>query len=459
MSSPSPTSNAEQPTVDEFLKHVVRSGLLDREQLKLALATAPVDAKATDGTAAALAEFLVKTGKLSRFQARKLLNRSYRGLVLGPYQILAPLGKGGMGTVFMARDGRAGRLVALKVLSSRRARAEDRARSRFLREMELSKRVSHPNLAQSYEVGTLQDVHYIAMEFIPGKSLYRVVHEGGPLAPARAARLMAEVASALDHAHQKGLIHRDLKPSNVMVTPNDHAKVLDLGLAFVQGEKADIAIIGGQGYIVGTMDYISPEQSVDPTKVDARSDIYSLGCTLYYGLSGQPPFPGGTSVEKRQRHRNEQAPPLGQLRAGLPAKLVDLVHQMMAKDPADRPATASLVQEQLLIWATEDITLPLDRPNDTHYRMAVAALKDTLEDGSLLDELPLAHATEDVEEEPLAQGEVTRAVGPRLPQTNSAAQPALPAWVLLTVVLGVPVILVTLSFCLAAAVWLVFWRQ
>jgi serine/threonine protein kinase len=447
MSSSSPTSSAEQPTVDEFLQHLLRSGILDREQLKAALATAPSDVKAKENVAGALADFLVKTGKLSRFQARKLLNGAYRGLVLGPYQILAPLGKGGMGTVYMVRDGRDGRLIALKILSSRRAREQGRARSRFLREMDLSKRVSHPNLALTYEVGTLQDVYYIAMEFIPGKSLYRVVQEGGPLTAARAARLLAEVASALEHAHEKGLIHRDLKPSNVMVTPNDHAKVLDLGLAFEQGEKADIEVVGGYGYIVGTMDYISPEQSLDPTNVDARSDIYSLGCTLYYTLSGQPPFPGGTSVEKRHRHRTEEPAPLGQLRPGLPAPFVDLVHGMMAKDPALRPPTARAVREQLLAWAKEDTTLPMDRPNDTNYRIAVAALKDASADSDLLDEIPGAPGSASVEAARLGSGD------------NTGSQSALPVWALLALILGVPALAVVLSFCVAMAAWLVVARH
>src|SRR5204863_3225714 len=123
----------------------------------------------------------------------------------------------------------------------------------------------------TYEVGVLQGVYYIAMEYIPGQSLYRLVHEQGPLPVPRAAHLFAEVAAALDHAHGQGLIHRDLKPSNILVTPHDHAKVLDLGLALVQGEEGgDREVVGGQGYVVGTMDYIAPEQADDPTGVDPR---------------------------------------------------------------------------------------------------------------------------------------------------------------------------------------------
>jgi eukaryotic-like serine/threonine-protein kinase len=459
MSSPSETANIEQPTVEELLQTIELSGVLDREQLAAALAAAPPELTAKETSSGPLAEFLVKIGKLSRFQARKLLQGTHRGLVLGPYQILAPLGKGGMGAVYMARDGRDCRLVALKVLSARRAREEERTRHRFLREMELNKLVAHPHLALTYEVGTLQDVHYIAMEFIPGKSLYRAVAEGGPLTVARAARLLAEVAAALEHAHEKGLIHRDLKPSNIMITPNDHAKVLDFGLAYVQGEEADIKVVGGYGYIVGTMDYISPEQSVDPTKVDARSDIYSLGCTLYYALTGQPPFPGGTSHEKRQRHRTEEPTPLWQLRAGLPTGFVDLVHRLMAKDPAHRPPSAQAVRQELLSWAIEDLALPLDKPNDTNYRIAVAALKEAANDAEELEDISKVEAAVEGEPQPLVSREESQSESKVPEQTNPPAGQPMPPWFLLSLILGIPSVLVAICFLLASLAWLVFRRH
>src|SRR5262249_53251574 len=199
--------------------------------------------------------------------------------------------RGGMGTVYLARDSRTHMLLALKILPPKKAREGERMIARFQREMELCQRVAHPHLTRTYSVGVHQDVYYIAMEFIPGQSLYRLVMEHGPLATPRAARLFAEVADGLHYAHQQGLIHRDLKPSNIMITPNDHAKVLDLGLALIEGEVVtDHTVIGGQGYLVGTMDYIAPEQADDPTKVDARADIYGLGCTLYFALTGRPPF-------------------------------------------------------------------------------------------------------------------------------------------------------------------------
>jgi eukaryotic-like serine/threonine-protein kinase len=345
------------PAVEDFLKTVLRSGLLNREQLGEALRLLPEEQR---DDPQGLANHLVKAGRLSRFQARKLLQGKTLGLVLGPFQVLAPVGKGGMSTVYLARDTRSQLLVALKVLPPKKAQQEERLLARFLREMEMCQRVAHPNLAQTYEVGVSQGVYYIAMEFIPGRSLYRLVNDEGPLAVPRAARLFAEVASALDHAHCRGVIHRDMKPSNVLVAVDDHAKVLDLGLAIIEGEiPKDHTIVGGQGYVVGTMDYIAPEQSEDASKVDARSDIYGLGCTLYFALTGQPPFPGGSTWKKIKRHRTEEPVPLPQLNPAVPPPFIALVRKMMAKRPEDRFESADQVRQELLPWIGGDQARPM----------------------------------------------------------------------------------------------------
>jgi serine/threonine protein kinase len=384
------------PAVDDFLKSVIRSGLLNREQLQAVLRGLP-DNRRHDPKD--LADYLIKTGKLSRFQAGKLLQGTPGGLMLGPFQILAPIGKGGMGTVYLARDQRSEQLLALKILPPKRARTEERLLARFRREMELCQRVAHPHLAWTYEVGVCLGVYYIAMEYIPGKNLFRLVAEEGPLAVARVARLFSEVASALEHAHNQGLIHRDLKPSNIMVTPHDHAKVLDLGLALVQGETAaEREVIGGEGYAVGTTDYMAPEQSANAVKVDPRSDIYALGCTLYYALTGQPPFPGGTSREKIQRHRSEEPASISKLNPAVPPKFVALLGKLMAKDPKKRLASAEAVQEELRGWVAADSIRPLDQPGDLDYRNAVAALEATEPAAELTDEIiPLAELADPAE--------------------------------------------------------------
>jgi serine/threonine protein kinase len=346
------------PAVEDFLRTVLRSGLLSRDELSEALRPVPADQRDNPDL---LADHLVKTGRLSRFQARKLLQGKTLGLVLGPFQVLAPIGKGGMSTVYLARDGRSQLLVALKVLPPKKAREEERLLARFLREMEMVQRVAHPHLAQTYEVGAWQGVYYIAMEFIPGRSLYRLVNAEGPLTVSLAARLFAEVAMALDHAHCRGLIHRDLKPSNIMVTTNNHAKVLDLGLAIMEGEDAtDHTVVGGQGYVVGTMDYIAPEQSEDAAKVDPRSDIYGLGCTLYFALTGRPPFPGGNARKKIKRHRSEEPAPVTELNAAVRPEFAALVQRMMAKRPEDRFESADQLRSQLLPWAGADPGLPVE---------------------------------------------------------------------------------------------------
>jgi serine/threonine protein kinase len=380
--------------VDTFFKSVLRSGLLDRAELQAAIIDVPPDHREDPH---AIAEHLIKRGKLSRFQANKLLKGTAKGLILGNYQILAPLGKGGMGTVYMARDQRSGQLVALKVLPPQRARAEERTLVRFQREMELCKRVRHPHIALTYETGQYKGVYFIAMEYIPGKSLYRVIAEEGPMNPPRVAHLALEVAAGLEHAHQQGLIHRDLKPSNIMVTPHNHAKILDLGLALVAGETGEAMIVGGQGYIVGSMDYISPEQTMDASKVDPRADIYGLGCTLYFALAGQPPFPGGTSSEKIHKHRNDLPPPLFQLRPDVPMDFADMIHRMMAKDPTLRLPSGRAVVEAFRPWALTQMLQPLDRPDDSEFRLAVAALQSADAPTSLSgSELPVVEDSKEM---------------------------------------------------------------
>jgi serine/threonine protein kinase len=424
MQPPAPPSGSSPPSADDFLKAILRSGLLDQAQLEDALRTVPgVDR----GDARAIAEHFIRDGHLSRFQANKLLKGASVGLVLGPYQVLAPLGKGGMGTVYLARDGRSGQLVALKVLAPKRARNEARVRARFLREMEMSQRVSHPHLAWTYEAGQIQGVYYIAMEYIPGKSLYRLIAEGGPLPFPRAARLMAEVAAALEHAHNQGLIHRDLKPSNILVTPHDHAKVLDLGLALIEGERGtDVRVVGGQGYIVGTMDYIAPEQATDPTKADRRSDVYSLGCTLYFALTGRPPFPGGTSKEKILKHRTEEPEPLLKLRPDLPTGFAELVHKMMAKDPDQRFPSAVAAEEELERWANGEPSEPLDRPDDDSYIETVTQLQrvEPSQEYSY-PELPAVPVVRVVELDEIGEDEPRSSPGSRstLPLAETRPQP------------------------------------
>jgi serine/threonine protein kinase len=423
------------PAVDDFLKTILRSGLLDREHLQAALRTVPQGQR---GDPQALAEHLVRNGKLSRFQARKLLEGTALGLKLGPFQVLAPVGKGGMGTVYLARDSRSDQLLALKVLPPKRAREEERILARFRREMEMCYRVAHPNLAWTYEVGVCQGVYFIAMEFIPGNNLFNLVSKEGPLPVPRAARLFAEVASALEHAHMQGLIHRDLKPSNIVITPNDHAKVLDLGLALMQGEiPTDRTVVGGQGYVVGSMDYIAPEQAEDASKADPRSDIYGLGCTLYFVLTGRPPFPGGKAQDKIQCHRTQEPVPINELNPNVPAGFIEVVRKMTAKRPEERFASAAEVQEELEKWLAGEPVRPMDQRGDEAYQHAVAALEAASFDEADRDPV-WAEARPDGEgnADPPASGPI------ELPPPTLPRSPALDWWLLGSIGLGTLVLII-----------------
>ena len=262
-----------------------------------------------------------------------------------------------MGTVvYLARDRRLTEslgdsvLLALKLLPDRKAVEDPKVLARFRREMELGRRVDHPNVVRTFAAGDLDDVHYLALEFVPGRTLRQVVGESGPLSVGDAARIFADVAAGLEHVHERGLVHRDVKPANVMVRPDGRAVVLDLGLAFAPGEPlpADPAIAGGKGYVVGTMDYLAPEQARHATEVGPAADLYGLGCTLYFALTGAPPFPAPDIKQKVRRHRLDPVPVV----PGVPPEFAALVASLMAKTPAERPASAARARELLRAWAT-----------------------------------------------------------------------------------------------------------
>jgi eukaryotic-like serine/threonine-protein kinase len=354
--------------VDDFLRHVLKSGLMDRDALQSVMRRLPRELREQPE---AIAEHLIHNGRLTPFQAQKLLQGASAGLVLGPFQFEAPLGRGGMGMVYLALDTRSGGHVALKLLSPRKAKQDERHLARFQREVELSRRAQHPNIAQIIDAGVLRNVHYIAFEYIPGTTLYRLVTDEGPLPVPRAARLFSEVALALNHAHEVGLVHRDLKPSNIMVTPHDHAKVLDLGLAYSVDEDSLDPDIGGKGYVLGSIDYMAPEQTVNASTVDGRADLYGLGCCLYFALTGRPPFPAGTTRDKIHSHRNTEPTLLQNRNPDVPGAFAGLVHRLLAKDPAQRFASGAEVVAALLPWCQTANAMPVESQGDSVYQDAV----------------------------------------------------------------------------------------
>ena len=268
---------------------------------------------------------------------------------LGQYQLVEELGHGGMGDVYKAFHIKLKRTVAVKLLPAYRQRSPQ-AVSRFHREMEAVGRVDHPNIVRAHDAGEADGQFFLAMEFVEGATLSSLVRRVGPLTVADACDIVRQAAVGLQHAHEHGLVHRDVKPSNLMLTTTGVVKVLDLGLARLQVEECGDGDATGSGQIMGSADYMAPEQGSNPRDADARADVYALGCTLYFFLAGRPPFGDerhSTFLAKVMAHAKEGVVPIDQIRPDVPGPLPAVLNRMLAKSPANRCSTAAEVAELL----------------------------------------------------------------------------------------------------------------
>jgi tRNA A-37 threonylcarbamoyl transferase component Bud32 len=253
------------------------------------------------------------------------------------YRVLRLLGQGGMGAVYLAEHLVMGRRVALKTISAQLLSNRD-AVARFHREVRAAARLVHPNIVTAFDAEQAGGLHFLVMEYVDGASVADFAKRKGALAVDQACAIVSQAAVGLQHAHEQGLIHRDVKPANLMLTRKGQVKVLDFGLAqFTRhDDPAADAAHTTTGAVMGTADYIAPEQTSSSRKVDIRADIYSLGCTLYTLLAGRVPFPDGTVIDKCIHHATDEPTPLASLRPGMPAGLAEVVGKMMAKKPEDR---------------------------------------------------------------------------------------------------------------------------
>ena len=250
------------------------------------------------------------------------------------YRVVRLLGAGGMGAVYEAEHRVMQRLVALKVIK-RAYTASAAALERFRREVRAAARLSHPNIVTTYDAEDAGETHFLVMEYVEGVSLGRLVKEGGPLPVAEACAYVRQAALGLQHAHERGMVHRDVKPDNVIRCADGTVKVLDFGLAALLVERGAGGLTD-TNVIMGTPDYMAPEQAEDPRKADSRADVYSLGCTLYQLLTGEVPYPAQTSLLKIIAHREEPIPQVRRKRSQVPEELAGVLARMLAKKPKDR---------------------------------------------------------------------------------------------------------------------------
>lgn len=306
----------------------------------------------------AVADALIAEGVITRWQAEKLLQGKHRGFFLGPYRLLDMLGKGGMGAVYLAEHTLMRRRCAIKVLPAKNIGSRSYL-ERFYREAQAVAAMDHKNIVRAYDVNQAKvgdsDVHFLAMEYVEGRDLQRVVDEDGVLRYTDAAEYIRQSAEGLAHAHEANMVHRDIKPANLLVNTKGVVKILDLGLAKLIDDAQEASLtVAHQETVLGTADYLAPEQAVDSHNTDHRADIYSLGCTFYFLLTGHPPFCEGSVANRLLNHQIKPPPPIRDDRPDAPDSLLAIIDRMMAKKREERYQSAQDVADDLTRWLAEN---------------------------------------------------------------------------------------------------------
>jgi len=331
-------------SVDQYEDLLRRSGIVEKDNLDRTLAKIGKPASTEQ-----FARKLIEAKVITEWQNEKLMEGRHKGFFLGKYKLLAHLSRGGMSEVYLAEQVMMRRRVAIKVFPPDLIEQASYL-ERFYQESRTQASMDHPHIVRAHDFGNEGKIHYLVMEYVDGPDLENLVKNNGLLSYELAANYIQQAAEALSYAHSKSMIHRDIKPANLMLDRSGVIKLLDLGLVRITGtDKASLTLKHNENTL-GTADYLAPEQAVDSHNVDERVDIYSLGCTLYYVLTGHPPFPEGTPVQRLMMHMNQEPPSIYEDRPDCPPEIVAICQKMMAKRADQRYQTAADVRDSLGNW-------------------------------------------------------------------------------------------------------------
>ena len=346
---------------EELIQLIRKSGMIDEDKLTAYLQRRQ-HGRGLPADSRDFADEMVREGVLTNFQAEQYLLGKWRGFTIGKYKLLERIGVGGMGQVFLCEHMFMKRRVAVKVLPPAKAE-QPAALGRFYREARAAGSLSHANIVRTHDIDQDGNLHFIVMDYVDGTNLLDAVKKFGPLDVRRATHYIRQVANGLDYAFRNGIIHRDIKPGNILIDRQGAARILDMGLArFFTDHSDQLTIKYDDKIVLGTADYVAPEQVANSHAVDIRADIYALGATYYYLLAGHPPFPTGTVSQKLLWHRTKEPTPIRQIRPEVPDGLAAILERMMAKDPKARFQTPAQVAAELEQWVPA--VIPLPRPEE-----------------------------------------------------------------------------------------------
>ena len=352
---PAPASN------DELAEVILKSGVIEEPKLRAYVKKIAESEQGLPADPSKLGGLMVRDGILTYFQAEQLLQGKWKRFFIGKYKVLERLGVGGMGQVFLCEHKLMKRKVAVKVLPAAKS-SDEAALSRFYREARAVAAVDHPNLVRAYDIDQDENLHFLVMEYVDGINFHDLVRKFGTVDVLRACHYMFGSVVGLHHAHEMGLVHRDIKPANILVDRTGVVKILDMGLArFFNPDEDDMLTKKFDESVLGTADYLAPEQAIDSSTVDIRADIYGLGGTFYYMLTGFPPFPEGSVAQKLLWHQTKAPKPVRAYRPEVPEGVAAIVDKMMAKDAANRYQSPAELMEALAPWVQTPIPPPPDR--------------------------------------------------------------------------------------------------